>query len=376
MSATSATRVTDAWLRTPFQAPDVAPMLRADKHIIRINTGASRVDVDFHRYVCRMEDAIYGPDQVGLLSPNQNTVISAHPLNARLPTTGMAFGLREKVLPDKRLRLHYPAPTHRVSEPAVCLYHAKGAAVFLRDVVLGALRARRMLGGDVQILVPDDISARRRAFLALVGIQEKDLVPVPAQGTTRVAQALVPSRSFARDVRIKAGQGWHDLRFLMESEDTLAFNTAIQKQFADNHRRRLYISRDDAPDRRLLNEREAMMVLEPLGFERLVLSDMPVNDLVSAFANAEIIVSPHGSGLTNILFAPRRARVIEIDHPRSDFVAHGLSRVLGQPFHLLGRVPDEARERVSTRSHSVDLHALAEVVEQQIAALAGNTKLR
>lgn len=103
-------------------------------------------------------------------------------------------------------------------------------------------------------------------------------------------------------------------------------------------------------------------MLSAHGFERLVLSDMAVPDLVSAFANAEMVVSPHGSGLTNILFAPRDAQVVEIDHPRSDFVAHGLSRTLGQEFHMFARVPEADRVRASQVSQSVDVAALEQVV--------------
>ncbi len=170
-------------------------------------------------------------------------------------------------------------------------------------------------------------------------------------------------------MKVRIGAEWRNLRFIMEPEDTIAFNRMIQERFVGGPRRRLYISRADAPKRRILNEAEIMTRLEPFGFERVVLSNMPVEQLVAAFANAEVILAPHGSGLTNILFSPPGAQVIEIDHPRSDFVAHGLSRALGQRFQVVGRIPDEKRERASQISQSPDPDEIVQAVRRALEEL-------
>jgi hypothetical protein len=358
--------VVDARLETPLRAQHVAPLVRATRNIIRIQTGDAPIDINFHRYVCRMEDAVYSPRSVGLLSKDRGTVINAHPLDISLPPDGMAFGFLEKVLENKSLRLHYPRPKLQVEGSAICLYFATGSAVFLRDVVLGVFRARRLLGESLPILVPSNISERQRAFLRLAGASDTEMISVPSEGTMTVSRAFIPSRSFARDVRVKVGSSWRNLRFLMEPDDTAAFNEAIQVRYGGGPKRRLYISRDDASTRRITNERDIMARLEAFGFERLVLSDMPVEDIVSVFANAEIILSPHGSGLTNILFAPPGSQVIEIDHPRSDFVAHGLSRALGQDFQLVSRIPDEQRERFSEISQTLDPDEIVRVVRARL----------
>ena len=95
-------------------------------------------------------------------------------------------------------------------------------------MVLGVFRAWRLLRQRVPLLIPDTLDDRRLSFLRLAGITDKDLIPVPAGKTIRVAEALVPSRSFARDVQVRHDGHWVDLRFLMEPVDTLAFNAAIQ----------------------------------------------------------------------------------------------------------------------------------------------------
>ena len=361
--------VVDARLETPFRAPEVASFVKASRTVIQIETDAAPIKIDFHRYVALMEDATYAPNRLGVLGKDRATVVSAHPFNIGLPLDGMAFGFTEKILENKKIRLHYPRPKTHVEGAAICLYFAKGSAVFLRDILLGAFRAQRMLGTSLPILVPDDLGERQRAFLGVIGIGEQDLITVPSTDTVTVSKAFIPSRSFARDVKVKVGSGWRNLRFLMEPEDTGAFNKEIQDRHGGGAKRRLYISRADAAGRRILNENTIMGRLKALGFERLVLSNMSVPEIVSAFANAEIILSPHGSGLTNILFSPPGAQVIEIDHPRSDFVAHGLSRALGQGFHIIGKIPDSARERASQVSQSPDPDEVERVVKGAIDRL-------
>jgi hypothetical protein len=86
----------------------------------------------------------------------------------------------------------------------------------------------------------------------------------------------------------------------------------------------IYVSRSDATTRRLANETEVLAALEPLGFRVLTLSGRSFAEQRAAFANAAIIVGPHGAGLTNSLFSPRGATVVEL-HPRD--AANGCFRL-------------------------------------------------
>jgi hypothetical protein len=79
-----------------------------------------------------------------------------------------------------------------------------------------------------------------------------------------------------------------------------------------NRSRRVYVSRDDAPDRRVLNEDELTAALTTYGIERVQLSELSVADQVKLFAEAELIVGAHGAGLANIVVAPTQACVLEL----------------------------------------------------------------
>ena len=78
-------------------------------------------------------------------------------------------------------------------------------------------------------------------------------------------------------------------------------------------KRRLYIPR--LTTRKISNEDEITPLLNHYGFERIVLDNMSVTDQASLFQAAEIVVAPHGAGLTNIMFCSPKTKIVEIFHP-------------------------------------------------------------
>lgn len=91
---------------------------------------------------------------------------------------------------------------------------------------------------------------------------------------------------------------------------------------------KVYISRDDAQSRRVLNEEELTRELAKHGFERYVLSELAVKDQVELFTNAETIVAPHGAGLVNMIFATD-CDIIELSPPPLRPTFFMLSETLG-----------------------------------------------
>jgi len=80
-------------------------------------------------------------------------------------------------------------------------------------------------------------------------------------------------------------------------------------------RRRVYISRGAARYRRVRNEAEVARLLGRHGFETLVLEALDFRSQVAAMADVGIVVAPHGAGLTNMLWCPAGAAVVEIFSP-------------------------------------------------------------
>ncbi len=77
----------------------------------------------------------------------------------------------------------------------------------------------------------------------------------------------------------------------------------------------LFISRRKAKRRKFRGEDELFSMLEPLGFNRVDLEDMPWVEQLNLFKKARIVVGGHGAGLANIVVAQPGASLIEIQPP-------------------------------------------------------------
>lgn len=96
-------------------------------------------------------------------------------------------------------------------------------------------------------------------------------------------------------------------------------------------KKRIFISREFASTRRILNEKALFDALLPFGFEKVYLENLSIADQAALFASAELIVAPHGAGLTNLIFCDPGTKVIEI------FNAQYLNScfwMIGQQMHL------------------------------------------
>ena len=86
--------------------------------------------------------------------------------------------------------------------------------------------------------------------------------------------------------------------------------------------KKIYISRARARARHIINEDAVTQLLNKFGFETVYLEEMSVIDQVTLFSNAHVVVAPHGSGLTNLVFCSPKTIVIELFSPhylRTDY---------------------------------------------------------
>jgi hypothetical protein len=134
--------------------------------------------------------------------------------------------------------------------------------------------------------------------------------------------------------------------------------------------RKIYISRlDSKRGRRLTNEKELIDLLE--GFEVLELGSMSMAEQIRTFANADVIIAPHGAGLANIVFCQKGTTVIEISAPKYIIgMFHDLAANCGLEYYLVfGRGVDLSYDPGWTHQdddYSVDLALVQRAVEMAI----------
>jgi capsular polysaccharide biosynthesis protein len=113
-----------------------------------------------------------------------------------------------------------------------------------------------------------------------------------------------------------------------------------------SYARRIYIPRGDSGYRRVFNESEVIKFLGEFGFEAVAFESLSVREQAAVMSTAEVIVAPHGGGLSNLVFCQPGTKVIEIFSP--ELVAGyfwKLSNQLGLDYYyVLGKGPRSATD--------------------------------
>ena len=128
--------------------------------------------------------------------------------------------------------------------------------------------------------------------------------------------------------------------------------------------KRLYVSRNDAAWRHVLNEEIVLAELASLGFEKLTPGQLSVQDQLTAFAGADIIVGTHGSGLANIVFCKPGTILVELfSNSYYDDGPYRVSQAVGLDYYYVReRVPHASGMPVGT-SYEVDPTDVLNTVE-------------
>jgi hypothetical protein len=355
-----------AEVTTPFRYPHLKRMVHQTGTQIRAAGKNNVVEFTLHAYIATLENVVAAPLYPAVLDAPNSLIVHPHPIDESQSPRANSFGSIARTVSDKRITIAYAPSGQTISEPVVKTLFPRGYGVFALDCLVGVHHALTALGDGFSLLVPEELDDRRRFLLGLTGVRPDQYIEVPHTEGTKLRQALVVSRVFARDPIAEIDGRKRNLRFLVDPIFTKSFNDLVAKRYHEKSNRRIYISRGDATVRRITNEDELIDRLSRFGFEAHQLATLDIEKTVAMFANAEMVVSPHGSGLFNTMFAPTNATVIEIDHPRSDFAAFGIARSLGQRFRVFNKVPENQRLRSNQSHQAVDVDALCELVTQEL----------
>ena len=148
--------------------------------------------------------------------------------------------------------------------------------------------------------------------LNLLGIDKDKIIESDRHSHIQASELIVPSFPGYLDW-VPEGT----IKFLRET-----FSPQINSNQNNQNHSKIYVSRARAKNRRLVNEMEVSQLLTKLGFVTVFLEEMSFLEQVKTFANAKMIVSPHGSGLTNLVFCSPHTQVVELFSPnyiRTDY---------------------------------------------------------
>jgi capsular polysaccharide biosynthesis protein len=142
--------------------------------------------------------------------------------------------------------------------------------------------------------------------LNFLNIDEKKILSIDGDSIIQANTLIVPSVPFI------PAKGQIIPNWLKENIQDIFLKTSYSTIKPHD---KIYISRAEATGRRITNEKDFTKQLEKDGFKILIAEKLSIYDQAKIFNHAKIIITPHGSGLANLIFIqPNNTRVIEIDY--------------------------------------------------------------
>lgn len=119
--------------------------------------------------------------------------------------------------------------------------------------------------------------------------------------------------------------------------------------------KRLYISREKAPSRKLIQEGELKAWLEQRGFVAFFPEQHSVAETAELFRQAEWVIGVHGAGFANLAFCSSGAKVLDIVAPRHvDGIYWMLSNRVGARYGYLFGLGERPAAGTDLVAHKVD----------------------
>lgn len=184
--------------------------------------------------------------------------------------------------------------------------------------------------------------------------------------STKVKKLIVPS--FRREYNIISPTACQWLRQrllsnLPNSHSTLSLSP------------RIYLSRPKSVGRNIINEDEVMAVLAPLGFVAYTMEELSFADEIRLFSQAEIVIAPHGAGLTNMIFAPQNLIVIDLFGSFGTPCFFALAQALGFHYGCLGEGFDPKNKTGKYKGITVDIAKLQVLLQKMLDTRDGDRQV-
>lgn len=192
--------------------------------------------------------------------------------------------------------------------------------------LLAARAKLREHGERLKVIVAPGHQRWQTRYLEYFGISE-DRVVEASVGTLHVEKLLYVPMPYGNTYLCNP-------RFYREIRD--GFTSGITSSAAQTDGPILFISRQDAPDRRLNNEEEIISICQELfgPVQVLQLGKVKLNDQIHLCSTARLVIGPQGQGMSVMLFTKQSA-VVVMEHG-SQFLPFGWCRAFCDAAILLG----------------------------------------
>ena len=223
------------------------------------------------------------------------------------PHQGLVLDKNRIAIEDKSqvpMRKHWyrwkPFLSNNIEEISGVSFAFRSSSKLYYHLLTDHLPALFMLGkldwgleDNTKLLIPGPMTDVQKFFIPKLCPEQVEICEIKSERLYRLDQYLYVSYLSQRSV------GCLPPYYLDHFLQLFAPSRPRQKN------KRIYISRAKSKRRRILNEKELVAGLAKYGFVSYVLEEMSVEQQISLFYDAEMVVAPHGAGLVNLLFSDK-----------------------------------------------------------------------
>lgn len=157
---------------------------------------------------------------------------------------------------------------------------------------------------DKYVMKPFSFLSFQQETLDALGIKKEQIIYSNKNLHLKAKNLVIPSR----EQKVGHPSKWA-CEFLKNS---LMINQAKKTE----EKKRIYITREGAWYRKIINEGQILKLLNQYNFEIVKLEEKSIWEQIQIFSNAEVILTLHGAALTNLIFCTPKTKIIELFPPR------------------------------------------------------------
>lgn len=267
-------------------------------------------------FIASLQNVIYYPEYDSIFT-NTSKLISDSVMNHFKPEK---YSLR-KLYFSRKEEISGPCGVFRSIFNCHNYYHS--LIDYLPRIYLLHCYQKQIKSERIKLLVPDKPTKTEEFFLDKLLPEDIEVVSVKSDKLFRIDNLLLPSFLTHKN------HGYLPDSYLSY------FQKRVLPKHSRNKKNLIYISRrflGAGSTRCILNEEELLGKLRPYGFKKYYLEDLSIREQIELFYHASFVVSPHGAGLANIIFA-EAINILEI-FPGSCLLPHYylLSKSLGHNY--------------------------------------------
>ena len=152
-----------------------------------------------------------------------------------------------------------------------------------------------------------------KELLDMMNVTNHPIIPIKKNHIYEVEKLIYPSYNSWLPINLKKGEALKPEDFLMaKSAIEYIRNIILKNDKIDikGGNRRIFISRKNASNTRLVNEKAVIEIIKRYNFEIVYPEELSFLQQVNLFSQAEYIAGATGAAFTNIIFCPTYAKVM------------------------------------------------------------------